>query len=260
MGTARMHRGDPQRRPPPSWPLAERCSSPELPYAGRRSLSPTMLALQCALSCSHWTTATAREGCAWGPAAGAEACPFPASRPRMAQGAPPSGAWAERGEMAKYMWLFSYTSEAAARMIDKPGDRAAAAAKLAEAVGGTLECFYWMLGPHDGVAIIDVPDVAAAAGVSLGIAASGGPEIAREPPARDHGRGHGRAHGGQVRQGRVPASRHVVTSRSDPQWPSAARIPGLGTDVLLRSRDNRRGPEQPCERRLDAGTTAPSSA
>ena len=75
--------------------------------------------------------------------------------------------------MAKYMWLFSYTSEAAAGMIDKPGDRAAAAAKLAEAVGGTLECFYWMMGPHDGVAIIDVPDVAAAAGVSLGIAAGG---------------------------------------------------------------------------------------
>jgi uncharacterized protein with GYD domain len=75
--------------------------------------------------------------------------------------------------MAKYIWLFSYTSEAAARMIDKPGDRAAAAAKLAEAVGGTLECFYWMLGPHDGVAIIDVPDAAAAAGVSLGIAAGG---------------------------------------------------------------------------------------
>jgi uncharacterized protein with GYD domain len=75
--------------------------------------------------------------------------------------------------MAKYMWLFSYTSEAAAGMLDKPGDRAAAAAKLAEAVGGTLECFYWMLGPYDGVAIIDVPDVAAAAGVSLGIAAGG---------------------------------------------------------------------------------------
>jgi uncharacterized protein with GYD domain len=75
--------------------------------------------------------------------------------------------------MAKYLWFFSYTSEAAARMIDKPGDRAAAAAKLAEAAGGTLECFYWMLGPHDGVAIIDVPDAAAAAGVSLGIAGGG---------------------------------------------------------------------------------------
>jgi uncharacterized protein with GYD domain len=30
-----------------------------------------------------------------------------------------------------------------------------------------------MLGPHDGVAIIDVPDAAAAAGVSLGIAGGG---------------------------------------------------------------------------------------
>jgi uncharacterized protein with GYD domain len=75
--------------------------------------------------------------------------------------------------MPKYMWLFSYTSEAAARMIDKPGDRAAATAKLAEAAGGTMECFYWMMGPYDGVAIVDVPDVTAAAGVSLGIAAGG---------------------------------------------------------------------------------------
>ncbi len=75
--------------------------------------------------------------------------------------------------MTKYIYLFSYTSESAARMIDKPGDRAAATAKLAEAVGGSLECFYWMLGPHDGVAIVNVPDAAAAAGVSIGIAAGG---------------------------------------------------------------------------------------
>ncbi len=75
--------------------------------------------------------------------------------------------------MPKYMYFFSYTSDAAGRMIDKPGDRAATTAKLAEAVGGTMECFYWMLGPHDGVAIVDVPDAAAAAGVSMGIAAGG---------------------------------------------------------------------------------------
>lgn len=75
--------------------------------------------------------------------------------------------------MAKYVWFFSYTSDAATRMIENPGDRAAATAKLAEAVGGTLECFYWMLGPHDGLAIVDVPDTVTAAGVSLGIASGG---------------------------------------------------------------------------------------
>jgi uncharacterized protein with GYD domain len=75
--------------------------------------------------------------------------------------------------MAKYICLFSYTSDSAARMIDQPGDRAAAVAKLTEAMGGTLECFYWMVGPHDGVAIVDVPDTAAVVGVSVGIAASG---------------------------------------------------------------------------------------
>jgi len=75
--------------------------------------------------------------------------------------------------MAKFVWFFSYTSEAAAAMIDTPGDRAAAVAALADAAGGTLECFYWMTGPHDGLAIVDVPDAATAAGFSLGIASSG---------------------------------------------------------------------------------------
>lgn len=75
--------------------------------------------------------------------------------------------------MAKFVWFFSYTSESAGRMLEKPGDRAAAASRLAEAAGGELECFYWMIGPHDGLAIMDVPDAAAAAGVSMGIASGG---------------------------------------------------------------------------------------
>ena len=75
--------------------------------------------------------------------------------------------------MAKFVWFFSYTSDAAAAMIEKPGDRASAVSKLAEAAGGKLECFYWMIGPHDGLAIVDVPDTATAAEVSLGIASGG---------------------------------------------------------------------------------------
>ena len=47
--------------------------------------------------------------------------------------------------MAKYAMFFTYTSDAWARMINSPGDRAAVARQMVEAAGGTLECIYWML-------------------------------------------------------------------------------------------------------------------
>ena len=75
--------------------------------------------------------------------------------------------------MPKYMVMGSYTSESWARMVDNPSDRAAVARAAAEAVGGTLESFYWAFGPDDFVAIADVPDDASAAGISVGVSSSG---------------------------------------------------------------------------------------
>ena len=102
-------------------------------------------------------------------------------------------------------------------MIDKPGDRAATTAKLAEAVGGTMECFYWMLGPHDGVAIVNVPDAAAAAGVSMGIAAGGALKSLESHRLLTKDEAMAALRGGQGRQGRVSAPRHVATSRARPE-------------------------------------------
>jgi uncharacterized protein with GYD domain len=74
--------------------------------------------------------------------------------------------------MPKYALFFTFTPETVARMIDQPSDRAAAVTALAQSVGGKLETYYWMTGPHDGFVIVDAPDTVTAAAVSLGVASS----------------------------------------------------------------------------------------
>jgi GYD domain len=51
--------------------------------------------------------------------------------------------------MAKYAVLGGYTAEAWSKMVDNPGDRTAALRKVAEALGGKLESFYWSFGDDD---------------------------------------------------------------------------------------------------------------
>jgi hypothetical protein len=51
--------------------------------------------------------------------------------------------------MAKYVTFFTYTSEAWARMILNPGDRTATVRQLADSLGGSVECIYWMFGTHE---------------------------------------------------------------------------------------------------------------
>jgi|SRR5215469_121070 len=75
--------------------------------------------------------------------------------------------------MAKYVIFFSYTSDAWARMIKNPGDRTAAVRQLTGALGGSLESAYWMFGAHDGIVIVDVPDSARAAALSVAVGSTG---------------------------------------------------------------------------------------
>jgi uncharacterized protein with GYD domain len=75
--------------------------------------------------------------------------------------------------VAKYLVLFSLTSETAKRFIAKPSDRAAVIREVAESAGGSLESYYWMFGQYDGAAVFDLPDSHAMAAVSLAIASSG---------------------------------------------------------------------------------------
>ena len=71
--------------------------------------------------------------------------------------------------MPKYLYLGSYTDAAWKGMIETPPDRAGAAAKLAEALGGTTECFYYAFGEFDLVTIMELPDAA----LSLAVTSSG---------------------------------------------------------------------------------------
>lgn len=75
--------------------------------------------------------------------------------------------------MPRYVSFYRYTGEAWGSMVERPGNRAAAARKLIESVGGTMETFYWMLGDWDGLVIYEVPDAAAAAAFSARVAGSG---------------------------------------------------------------------------------------
>ena len=75
--------------------------------------------------------------------------------------------------MAKYVTLFTYTSEAWARMIQSPGDRTAPVRRLAESLGGSVECVYWMLGGYDGIIILDVPDSISGAALSVTVGSTG---------------------------------------------------------------------------------------
>jgi uncharacterized protein with GYD domain len=75
--------------------------------------------------------------------------------------------------MVKYLVLFGFTGETIKRFVAKPSDRAAVVRRLAESVGGSLECYYWMFGQYDGMGIFVLPDSHTMAAVSLAATSSG---------------------------------------------------------------------------------------
>jgi uncharacterized protein with GYD domain len=58
-------------------------------------------------------------------------------------------------------------------LVNSPEDRTAAAQKVVEALGGTLQCIYWGMDSEDGLAIADFPDSVAASGVQTAIIKTG---------------------------------------------------------------------------------------
>ncbi len=75
--------------------------------------------------------------------------------------------------MAKYALFFMLKGETVAHAMEHPSDRTAVVGKAAEAAGGKLEAYYWMLGDRDGFVILDLPDATAAAAVSLAVSSTG---------------------------------------------------------------------------------------
>jgi uncharacterized protein with GYD domain len=76
--------------------------------------------------------------------------------------------------MPKYLVEVSYTSDGAKGVLKDGGSKRRAAAKaLIESVGAKMETFYYAFGDTDVIVIIDAPDAASAAAMSLAIGASG---------------------------------------------------------------------------------------
>lgn len=77
--------------------------------------------------------------------------------------------------MPKYLIEASYTSEGVKGLLKEGGSgRRAAIDRLITAAGGTVEAFYFVFGEDDVIVVVDLPDNATVAGVSLGVSAAGG--------------------------------------------------------------------------------------
>jgi len=76
--------------------------------------------------------------------------------------------------MPKYLYQASYTPEGTKGLLkDGASKRRAAVEEVAKALGGKVEAFYYAFGEPDVFVIVDVPDHASAAAVSLAVNASG---------------------------------------------------------------------------------------
>jgi uncharacterized protein with GYD domain len=73
----------------------------------------------------------------------------------------------------KYITFFSYSVDAINAMLHHPIDRSAAATAMIEALGGTLEAFYWMQGHHDAFVISELPDGVSSSALAAAVAGTG---------------------------------------------------------------------------------------
>lgn len=80
--------------------------------------------------------------------------------------------------MPKYL-ITATLEKSGAAGIEKEGGsrRREAVTALAKSLGGRLEAFYFMFGDADVVSILDLPDHASAASLSLAVAATGIGEV-----------------------------------------------------------------------------------
>ncbi len=59
--------------------------------------------------------------------------------------------------MPTYISLLNFTDQGI-RTVKDTIQRADSAAELAEKHGGSMQLFYWTVGPYDAVAIVEAPD------------------------------------------------------------------------------------------------------
>jgi uncharacterized protein with GYD domain len=80
--------------------------------------------------------------------------------------------------MGKYLFRGSLSAEGVAGVLAEGGTgRRNAIEKAVQALGGSLEAFYFAFGDDDSVVICDLPDDETAAALSLEISSSGRVEV-----------------------------------------------------------------------------------
>jgi uncharacterized protein with GYD domain len=75
--------------------------------------------------------------------------------------------------MPFYLYQIAYSPDALKALVANPTDRAAAAAKLAESLGGTLHHMFFAFGKFDVVCLVEGPDDKTMAAVAMAVAAAG---------------------------------------------------------------------------------------
>jgi uncharacterized protein with GYD domain len=81
--------------------------------------------------------------------------------------------------MSKFLVNASYTPEGTRGLLKEGGtNRQHMVEEMVKKLGGQVELLYYCFGPSDVVAIIEVPDTASAAAISMGIKATGAVNIA----------------------------------------------------------------------------------
>lgn len=77
--------------------------------------------------------------------------------------------------MAKYLIEASYTPEGLKGLLKEGGSgRRAAVEQLVRSAGGSVEAFYFVFGEDDVIVVVDLPDNASMAALSLTVSAAGG--------------------------------------------------------------------------------------
>jgi len=80
--------------------------------------------------------------------------------------------------MAKYLFEASYTAEGAKGLAKEGGSsRRKKIEKMIKASNGKLEAFYYAFGPTDVYLIVDLPDAATAAALSVAVNQSGAVQL-----------------------------------------------------------------------------------
>jgi uncharacterized protein with GYD domain len=84
--------------------------------------------------------------------------------------------------MNRYLVEAKYADQAWAAMADRPQDRSELLRPVVEQLGGKVEHFWFSLGEHDAIVILELPDNISAEALQIAGVAGGGFKVLRTIP------------------------------------------------------------------------------